>query len=62
MKKKVMFWKKDMVQFYCVNISLRTNIHNDSCRVQLGLSDAGMIFPISNSFRENEESHVLEKR
>ena len=46
-KKKVMFWKKDTVSFYCVIISLETNIHNDSYRVQLGLSDAAMIFPIS---------------
>ena len=46
MRKKVM-WKKDTVSFYCVIISLRTNIHNDSCRVYLGLSDAAMIFPIS---------------
>ena len=27
MRKKVMFRKKDTVSFYCVNISLRTNIH-----------------------------------
>ena len=33
MRKKIMFWKKDMVSFYCVIISLRTNIHNDSYRV-----------------------------
>ena len=45
--KKFMFWKKDTVSFYCVTISLRTNIHNDSCRVLLDLSDAAMIFPIS---------------
>ena len=32
MRKKFM-WKKDMVLFYCVIISLRTNIHNDSCKV-----------------------------
>ena len=31
-KKKVMMWKKDMVSFYCVIISLKTNIHNDNCR------------------------------
>ena len=42
-----MFWKIDMVSFYCVIISLRTNIHNNSCRVYLGQSDAAMIFPIS---------------
>ena len=30
---KVMFWKKNMVSFYCVIINYRTNIHNDSCRV-----------------------------
>ena len=41
-----MFLKKDMVSFYCIIISLRTNIHNDSCRVEFGLSDAAMIFPI----------------
>ena len=42
-----MFWKKDTISFYCVIISLRTNIHNDSCRVLLGLSDAAIIFSIS---------------
>ena len=42
-----MFWKKDKIKFYCVIISLRTNIHNDSCKVQLDLSDTAMIFPIS---------------
>ena len=42
-----MFWKKDTVLLYCVIISHRTNIHNDSCRVYLGLSDAAMIFSIS---------------
>ena len=47
MRKKLMFWKKDMVSFYYVIISHRINIHNDSCRVLLGLSDAAMIFPIS---------------
>ena len=41
-----MFWKKDTVSFYCIIISLRTNIHNDSCGVQLGLSDVTMIFSI----------------
>ena len=33
MRKKVMFWKRDTVSIYCIFISLRTNIHNDSCRV-----------------------------
>ena len=47
MRKKVMFWKKYTVKFYWIIINLRTNIHNDSCRVLLGQSDAAMIFPIS---------------
>ena len=47
MRKKVMFWIKDTVKFYCVIISLRTNMHNGNCRVKLGLSDAVMISPIS---------------
>ena len=42
-----MFWKKNTVSFYCIIISLRTNIHNDSCTIKLGLSDAAIIFPIS---------------
>ena len=41
-----MLWKKNMVKFYCIIISHRINIYNDSCRVSLGLSDAAMIFPI----------------
>ena len=41
------FFKKDTISFYYVIISLRANIHNDSCRVLLGLSDAAIIFPIS---------------
>ena len=36
-----------MIYFYCVIISLRTNIHSDICRIKLGLSDAAIIFPIS---------------
>ena len=41
-----MFWIKGTVSIYCH----RTNIHNDSCKVELGLSGAVMIFPIPNSF------------
>ena len=35
------------MDFYCIIISLRTNIHRQDCRVSLGLSDAAMILPIS---------------
>ena len=59
MRKKVMLWKKDTVSFYCVNICLRTNIHNDSCRVQLGLSDTLMIFPISLIAFEKQRKKVV---
>ena len=60
-----MFWKKDTVSFYCVIITLRSNIHNDSCRVNLGLLDAAMIFPISLIVFEKmrmKVSHILEKK
>ena len=33
MRKKGMFWKKKIVSFYGVIISLGTNIHNEGCRV-----------------------------
>ena len=42
-----MFWIKDIVQFYCVIISFRRNMHNGSCIISSGLSDALIIFPIS---------------
>ena len=59
MRKKVMFWKKDIVSFYCVIISLKANIHNDSCRVYLDLSDAAMIFPIPLTALEKMRKKIM---
>ena len=61
MREKIFYLKSDNL-IYCVIISLRENIDRQSCRVLLDLSDAAMIFSISNSFWENEEeSHVFGK-
>ena len=54
-----MLWKKNMVSFYCINISHRTSIHNDSCTVSLGLSDAAMIFQISLITYEKMRKKVM---
>ena len=50
---------KRMKKFYCVIISHRTNIHIDSGRVYLGLSDAVMIFPISPIGLEKMRKKVM---
>ena len=54
-----MFWKNNTVSFYCVIISHWTNIHNDSCSVWLGVSDAAMIFPISLITFEKMRKNIM---
>ena len=57
-----MFLYKNTVLFYCVIISHRTNIHNISCTVELGVSDDAMIFPISLIAFEKTRKKVISKK